>query len=166
MRVTITGEDRDQVVLIEGAKLMWPHLAGHKGKYNAEGERGFTLVFDDEEEAQKLVDAGYNVSIKAPREEGDIPFMKLKVKMAFTPNYQPDIWMTVNGNRRVLNAESCEAIDRLKSTSITDTVVQIHPYDWNNDFGSGRSAWLDGVEVFVKPSRFADPGIYDDDIEI
>lgn len=157
MRVDISGAGKQQVVTIEGCRLLWPHLAGNPGKFNRAGERGFTIVFDDADEVQKLVDEGYNVNIKPPREEGEEPFMKMNVKLAFTPTYRPQIWLNVNGQRKVLDENTCEAIDMLRSSNITNVVVQFHPFIYDNEYGHGKSAWLDGIEVFAIPSRFMDP---------
>lgn len=158
MKVSIEGASRQQVVTVEGCRLLWPHLSGKAGRFNREGERGFTIVFDDADEVQKLIDEGYNVNIKAPREPGDEPFMKMTIKMAYTPKYRPQVWLNVNGQRKVLDENTCEAIDMLRSSNITNVIVQFHPNIYDNEFGHGKSAWLDGIEVFAIPSRFMDPG--------
>ena len=55
--------------------------------YNNEGDRNFSVIIPNEEIAEALKNdlneygVGWNVKIRAPKEEGEMPLMHLKVKV-------------------------------------------------------------------------------------
>ena len=70
-----------EILQIDGARIIFRNFSGAATQYNREGERNFSLVIEDENVANALIEEGWNVKIKAPREEGDIPFMHLPIKV-------------------------------------------------------------------------------------
>ena len=59
------------------ARICYRNFKGEGSLYNNEGDRNFSLVIPDEETANALMNdtnkfgAGWNVKIRAPREEGE-----------------------------------------------------------------------------------------------
>ena len=55
---------------IDGARIMFPNFSGAPDAFNKQGgKRYFTVKIDDQEIADALLAEGWNVKIKAPREE-------------------------------------------------------------------------------------------------
>ena len=78
------------VLQINNARICFRNFRGEETMYNAKGNRNFALIIPDEEMAEALKNdvnqygAGWNVKIKAPREEGESPFMYLPIKIKYT----------------------------------------------------------------------------------
>ena len=70
----ITFAPRD-ILQIDNAHIIFRNFSGEASKFNREGDRNFALRIFDQDIADKLLDLGWNVKIKPPREEGEDPFM-------------------------------------------------------------------------------------------
>ena len=71
------------ILQIDDARIIYRNFSGAPSKFNREGDRNFAVVIDDEDICDALVNDGWNVKIKPPREEGDNPFMFLPIKIKF-----------------------------------------------------------------------------------
>lgn len=139
------------ILQINGARIVWRNFEGRGDKFNREGDRNFALVIPDEEMAQILEDEGWNVKRKPPREEGEEPFITLKVNVKFSAR-GPRIYLQ-SGNRRIeLDEESAGMIDRV---SIENVDLDIRPYDWEVNGKTGRTAYLQSILVTQEVDRFA-----------
>lgn len=139
---------------IDDAKLLFRNFEGRKEDYNDEGDRNFAILIPTKEMADGLMDAGWNVTIKAPREPGDEPFMYLKVKVRFNM-YGPSVYLNSNNNPRVLTEETVGQLDYIKLARVD---LDIRPYDWTYRGRTGRTAYLERIHVvqgFDNTDRFA-----------
>lgn len=143
-----------EVTILPGS---YRNFSGAPDNFNpAGGKRYFNVVIDDPDIAQELRDEGWNVKIKPPREEGDIPFCFLKVAVAFPkPGSKArdlDISMfKSNGVNRLTE----ETIGCLDGAFITNANVAIRPYHWETAGGSGIAAYVQGLHVWIKEDYFA-----------
>ena len=136
---------------IDNARIIFRNLEGRGGLYNREGDRSFALVVPDEDARDALIEQGYNVKTKAPRDEDEEPLMYLTIKVK--PNgRRPHIYLLCGRSKRELPEESWGLIDQI---SIADVSLDIHAYDWNVNGKSGRSAYLAAMEVTQNIDRFA-----------
>ena len=136
---------------IDNARIIFRNLEGRGGLYNREGDRNFALVVPDEEARDALIEQGYNVKTKAPRDEDEEPLMYLTIKVK--PNGRgPHIYLVSGRNKRELPEESWGLIDQI---SIANVSLDIHAYDWNVNGKVGRSAYLEAMEVTRNIDRFA-----------
>ena len=71
------------VLEIENARIIYRNFEGLASKYNREGDRNFAVIIPDDDICQELINNGWNVKIKPPRDEDDSPFMFLPVKVKF-----------------------------------------------------------------------------------
>lgn len=144
---------RNGLLRIDGAKITYRNFEGRRDRYNSSGEKSFGLIIDDEEIAQELTDQGWNVKIKPPREDGDIPFMFLPVKVKF--NFKgPHIYLKT-GDR--LNALDEESVGVLDSIDIANVDMDVRPYDWEMNGNTGRTAYLQSMRVVqMITDRFAE----------
>lgn len=145
-------EENGNVLQIEDARIIYRNFSGIAGKYNREGDRNFAIVIPDEKIANELVDKGWNVKIKPPRDEGDDPFMYLPVKVKFNDR-GPGIYInTASGDLRRLNEDSVGSLDNI---DIAFVDLDIRPYDWEVNGKTGRTAYLQGMQVTQNIDRFA-----------
>ena len=136
---------------IDNARIIFRNLEGRGGLYNREGDRNFALVIPDEDARDALIEQGYNVKTKAPRDEDEEPLMYLTIKVK--PNGRgPHIYLLSGRSKRELPEESWGLIDQI---SIADVSLDIRAYDWTVNGKSGRSAYLAAMEVTQNIDRFA-----------
>lgn len=148
MHVTFAPKGRLQ---IDDATIVWRNFAGAASKYNREGDRNFCLVVPNQEIADALVENGWNVKIKPPREDGDSPFMYLKVKVAFNER-GPAVYLQTGKNMHRLSEDEVHRLDRIDILSVD---LDIRPYDWEVNGRTGRSAYLESIKVVQNVDRFA-----------
>ena len=140
------------ILQIDGAKIIYRNFAGIGSKFNREGDRNFSILIEDEETANTLIDLGWNVKIKDPREEGDTPFMHLPVKVKFNDR-GPKAYLYAGGPKAVeLDEESIACLD---DVDIMTVDLDIRPYDWEVNGKTGRTAYLQSIHVTQEVDRFA-----------
>ena len=140
------------ILQIDDARIIYRNFAGRASKFNREGDRNFALVIPTQELAEQLQDQGWNVKIKAPREEGDTPLMTLAVKIKFNER-GPVAYLRSNGDMIRLDEESIACLD---DVDIAGVDLDIRPYDWELPSGStGRTAYLHSICVTQDVDRFA-----------
>lgn len=147
------------ILQIDDARITYKNFEGRGDKFNREGDRNFSLIIPDEEIMSALVEdknehgVGWNVKIKPPREEGDDPFMHLKVKVKFT-DFGPNIYLESNGNRVRLDEETVQCLDEMRLARVD---LDIRPYDDVVQGKPFRSAYLQGMLAVQDTSgdRFA-----------
>ena len=147
----ITFAPRD-ILQIDNAHIIFRNFAGEASKYNREGDRNFALRIFDQDIADKLLDLGWNVKIKPPREEGEDPFMYLPVKIKFN-DYGPKVYLKSGSNRVTLDEESISCLDNIE---IENADLDIRPYDWEVNGKQGRTAYLQGGLIAQKVDRFSE----------
>ena len=136
---------------IDDARIIFKNFEGRGDKFNREGDRNFSLLIEDENTANALIKEGWNVKIKPGREEGDDPFMRLPVKVKFT-DYGPNVYLVTGNRRNELDEESIGCLDNIEIESVD---MDIRPYDWEVNGRTGRTAYLQSMEVVQRIDRFA-----------
>lgn len=155
MNVTMTQRG---IIQIDGARLIYRNFSGRGTQYNREGDRNFCIVIEDQETADMLLNAGYNVKIRQPREEGDTPFMYMKVNVKFHPKgsdlerLNPTACLITGRNRNMLDEESICCLD---SIDIANVDLDLSGSNWNVQGRSGKSAYLSKIYVTQELDRFA-----------
>ena len=147
------------ILQIDDARIIWRNFAGVGDKYNREGDRHFTLLIDNEELADALVNdkneygVGWNVRVKPPRDEDEDPFITMKVKVKFNSR-GPNVYLKTGDAMIRLDEESIGCLDKIDIASVD---LDIRPYD---DVVSGkpfRAAYLQSMCVTqAVTDRFAD----------
>lgn len=140
------------VLQIDDARITFRNFKGNPNKFNNEGNRNFALVIPNDEIAQELIDKGWNVKIKSPREDGDDPFRTLAVKVKFN-NSGPAVYLQSGNSRRQLCEETIEILDDIDIQSVD---LDIRPYHWEAHGESGISAYLQSMLVTQRIDRFAE----------
>ena len=139
------------ILQIDDASIIYRNFAGVGSKFNREGDRNFAVRIPDTELADKLVEEGWNVKIKDPKEEGDLPFMFLPVKIKFNDR-GPVVYLKTGRNMVKLDEESISCLDNI---DILGVDLDIRPYDWEVKGKTGRTAYLQSICVTQDIDRFA-----------
>ena len=146
----ITFAPRD-ILQIDDARIVYRNFSGTGSKFNREGDRNFAVVIPDQDMADELVNRGWNVKIKPPRDEDDAPFMFLPVKIKFNER-GPKVYLQ-SGEKTVELDE--EGIDCLDDVDILGVDLDIRPYDWEVNGKQGRTAYSQSIHVVQEIDRFA-----------
>lgn len=139
------------ILQIDDARIAFRNFRGEGDKFNREGDRNFVLIIPTEKIADELVREGWNVKIKDPREEGDVPFMYLPVKVKFNDR-GPQVYLKTGDRVNRLDEESVGILD---DVDILGVNLDIRPYDWEVNGKTGRTAYLQSIEVIQEVDRFA-----------
>ena len=140
------------ILQIDDARIIFRNFSGEPSKYNREGDRNFALVIPDKDLADQLVDDGWNVKIKPPKEDGDDPFMYLNVKVKFNGR-GPNVYLESGKAKNRLDEDTIGCLDNV---SIIKVDLDIRPYDWEVNGKTGRTAYLQAMKVVQEVDRFSD----------
>lgn len=156
MRITFAPRG---ILQIDNARIIYKNFRGEGSKYNREGDRNFAVVIPEQEMVDRMIDEGWNVKIKPPRDEEEEPFMYLPVKIKFNDR-GPNVYLVSGRHKHKLDEESIECIDNI---DILNVDLDIRPYDWEVNGKTGRTAYLQSMEVTQEVDRFAER--YSDDAD-
>lgn len=140
------------ILQIDDARIIFRNFAGVGSKFNREGDRNFAVIIEDQETADELVNAGWNVRIKPPRDEDDAPFMYLPVKVKFN-DFGPIVYLKTGDVMNKLDEESVACLDNV---DILGVDLDIRSYDWEVNGKTGRTAYLQSICVIQEVDRFAE----------
>ncbi len=150
----MANNNRPSILNIENAKIIFRNFKGEDTKFS-KGLRSFSVVIDDPQKAQQLLDDGWNVKILKPREEDDIPTHHIQVAVSFE-HVPPKIFMITGSSGRkkktLLDEESVAALDY---ADISNADVSITPYSWEVNGKSGVKAYLKTLYVTIEEDEFA-----------
>lgn len=140
------------IVQIDDARIVYRNFSGAPSKFNREGDRNFAVVIPNQDIADRLLEDGWNVKIKPPRDEDDAPFMFLPVKIKFNDR-GPIVYLKTGDRMNKLDEESVDCLDHVDISSVD---MDLRPFDWEVNGKSGRSAYLQSICVHQEIDRFAD----------
>ena len=150
MHITFAPRDILQIDNIDGRDIMFKNFEGRGDTFNREGDRNFSLRLRDPDTADALIEKGWKVKIKDGREEDEGPFMRLPIKVKFT-DYGPNVYLWTGNRRNELNEETIRMLDQIEIDHVN---MDVRPYDWEINGRTGRTAYLQTIEVFQRVNRF------------
>ena len=139
------------ILQIDDCRIIYRNFEGRGDKYNREGDRNFAVIIPDQETADALIEEGWNVKIKPPRDEDDDPFMFLPVKVKFNDR-GPNAYLVTGKRMNKLDEESIACLDNIDILSVD---LDVRPYDWEVNGKTGRTAYLQSIKVVQDVDRFA-----------
>lgn len=142
---------------IENARILFRNFSGRESKYNRAGQRNFCVYIDDPDDAKRLIDDGWNIRVRPPREDGEEPRYYIQVAVSFD-NIPPTIYMLTKRKKIKLDEESIDALDFAEIRNI-DLIIR--PYNWVIQEGtrnekSGIKAYLRTMYVVIDEDEFAE----------
>lgn len=144
----LTFAPRD-ILQINDARIIYRNLRGEGNKFNREGDRNFAVVIPNQELADELIDRGWNVKIKELIDEE--PFRYLPVKVKFNDR-GPQVYLVSGNAHRKLSEDIVSIVDEIDIRSVN---LDVRPYDWKVNGKTGRTAYLQSMEVIQEIDRFA-----------
>lgn len=148
MELTFAPKD---ILQVNDTRIIYRNFRGEGSKFNREGDRNFAMIIPTQDLVDELISRGWNVKIKDPREEGEEPFMYLPIKVKFNDR-GPQIYL-VTGDRT--NRLGEDVVSMLDDIDIRSVDLDIRPYDWEVNGKTGRTAYLQAMEVTQEIDRFA-----------
>lgn len=139
------------ILQVNDTRIIYRNFRGEGSKFNREGDRNFAMIIPTQDLADELISRGWNVKIKEPREEGEEPFIYLPIKVKFNGR-GPQIYL-VTGDRT--NRLDEDVVSMLDDIDIRSVDLDIRPYDWEVNGKTGRTAYLQAMEVTQEIDRFA-----------
>lgn len=146
----------DGQLMIENAKIVFRNFAGKEGMYNAEGDRNFCVLLDDDL-AQKLVADGWNVKTLRAREEDDVPQPYIQVSVKYRGRNgnsvrPPAITMITSKGRTPLSEAECEILDWVDIANV-DLIVR--SFQWAVNGKTGIKAYLKSIYITIQEDALA-----------
>lgn len=139
------------ILQIDDATIIYRNFSGVGSKFNREGDRNFAVKINDQDIANALIEDGWNVKIKPPRDEEESPFMYLPVKIKFSDR-GPTVYLKTGGTMNKLDEESIDCLDDIDILSVD---MDLRAYDWEVNGKEGRTAYLQSICVTQRIDRFA-----------
>ena len=145
------GFARDGKLLqIDDARIIFKNFSGEESKFNRAGDRNFAVRINDPDVVDQLTADGWNVTVKPPKEEGDDPYMYIKVKIKFNDR-GPKVFLKSGKHVRRLSEQNVGLLD---SIDILRVDLDLRAYDWEVNGKTGRTAYLDSINVEQDLNRF------------
>ena len=140
----------DGTLMMENAKILFRNFAGREGLYNAEGDRNFCVLLDDET-AKQLTEDGWSVKTLKPRDEGDEPQAYVQVSVKYRGRNgnavrPPTIVMITSRGRTTLAEDLVEMLDWV---DIANVDLIIRPFEWAVNGKSGIKAYLKSLYITI-----------------
>lgn len=139
-------------LIVDDARIAggsYRNFEGRASKFNREGDRSFALILPNQEIVDMLVadvneyGNAWNVKIRAPKEEGDEPFMFLPVKVKFN-EWGPKVYLKSGESVIQLDEETVGMLDDIDISSVD---MEIAPSDGMVNGKGYRAAYLRSIWV-------------------
>ena len=139
------------VLQIDDARIIFRNFSGEAGQYNREGDRNFALVIPTQEIADELTHEGWNVRVRESRDPDGEPYMYLPVKVKFNDR-GPNVYLKSGKSINRLDESTVGMLDDIDILSVD---MDIRPFDWDINGKTGRTAYLQSMDVTQNIDRFA-----------
>lgn len=144
-------------VTFRNCQVIFKNFSGRPDNYHPRGgdNRSFCVIIPDNELAQEMTNDGWNVRMLRPRDDEEQPVPYIQVKVNYSGDYPPNIYMISGHRKTLLDAETvCE----LDHTRFVKADVRISPYTYTDrDSGEERlSAYVRDMYVTVEVDELAE----------
>jgi hypothetical protein len=145
------------IVVMEGVRLVFRNFEGKEGPYNQEGSRSFGVILPEDIGQQMLAD-GWNVKRLNPSEEEKEQGIEegppwLSVKVAYGKGRPPQIFLINDRGKRTHVSE--DTVGNLDWVDITNVDLIVRPYHYDVRGSQGISAYLQSMYVTIEEDPLA-----------
>ena len=133
-------------IVVENAHITFRHFSGKEDDMHREGERDFTIIIYDPEQAASLMADGWNLKEKESSREPGSVYWTLKVAVRFD-NVPPMVRLFSGKSRVKLDEGSIGILDQIEFETVD---VVITPYHWVMGNKDGIKAYLKSMYVKQK----------------
>ena len=136
---------------LENRRLLFRNLRGLEDRFNAPGNRNFSVLLK-REEAERLAKLGWNVRELKVREEDTDPDFSIKVNVRYRARdgrvlRPPKIVLVTSGGKTPLDEEAVGALDM---ADILFADIMLTPYYYSTASGEGYSAYVKTMFVTIR----------------
>lgn len=156
--------------------MIYLNFRGLPTKYNEEGgKRTFNVVIDDMSMVEQLIEDGWNVKVRPPKDENSDPLYHLPVEVRYQTNktkdggatndtlkntIPPRVWLITSHGRTLLDEFT---VGQLDYSDIVKCDLIVKGRDWD-DHGTNRvKAYCWSLYATIEEDVFAAKYLYDDD---
>lgn len=132
-------------ITFEDTRIIFRNFEGRPSDYNEEGSRNFSVVIDKADYDAMLED-GWNVKMRPPREEGDEPLYHLPVAVGYKIR-PPRVVMITSAGRTQLPEDLVFQLDWADIIKVDMIVRASH---WNKGGKSGVKAYLQSMYATIR----------------
>ena len=153
------AENKLPNIEVEGVKLIFRNFSGIADEFNREGDRNFSFIIEDENQAKELLEDGWNVKTRKDKETDEILYYYLKVKVNLDSNWPPRIKMIIGEKAVTIDDKNINLLD---GADIQYADMVISPYQnpnrkWQNAIGKdGITAYANELYVVCNSSRIGE----------
>lgn len=146
-------------VTLNNVGIIFPNFAGRSDQYNKTGIRNFSVTISNDTAEAMLAD-GFNVKFPKPNPEIDpdddrrLPTLNITVsKDHDIIPYGIRIFLVDGENEQRVDNTNLDMLDGL---DIDYANVKFSVYDWSVNGISGRKAYLQSLQIFLKDYSFGE----------
>ena len=140
---------------LDGHQIKFRNFTGRPGKFDKEGgKRTFAIILTPEE-ADALANDGWNVSVPTPKDESYPVIPILNVKVNFTSNYPPEIYVMTDEYKTKLTPETVGSLDYAE-IEFVDVIISPHEFERRDGSGWAANAYLKSLYVKIVKDELAE----------
>lgn len=148
-------------VVMEGVRMIFRNFRGEPGQYNAEGHRGFGVIFPVDV-AEAMANDGWNVKTLSPRDEDEddteTPWLPIKVR--YDTGKPPLVMLITDRGRTALREDTIDQLDWVdirvnEETGLSMVDLIVRPYNYTVRGQTGVAAYLQSLYVTIDEDPLA-----------
>lgn len=151
MAIKFVRRNNRDMVEFSNVKIIHRNLRGVQTEFNRNGNRSFSVVLT-EDEAQEMLERGYNVKVRQSQSNPDDKFCFLPIAVNFN-NIPPKIYRVVGDKMTLLTEANVGVID---SSDIINVDLTVNARYWEINGKSGIKPYVNVMYVEVEEDAFAD----------
>lgn len=130
-------------ITLENVTIAFRNFAGKEDKFNAQGNRNFAILLEEEQAAEMEAD-GWNIKRLRPRDDDEVGPPYIQVSVSYKQKPPKIAVVTSNG----ISYYTEDMVEMLDWVDIEEVDVTLYPYEWGVNGKTGIKAYL--VTMFMK----------------
>ena len=149
-------------ITIQDAKIIYRNFRGEGSAFNAKGKRNFSIVFNDADLVNDLLEDGWKLKPLKPRDDDDEQAWQMPVEVKYRDMSgnevrPPEVYLCTYPNGKLKKTRLTEdTIGMLDFAEIAKVDLIIRPYEWEMNGKTGIKAYLKTMYITVVEDELAD----------